>query len=103
VKRRRFPLIIACFVILLVLGLVFPLIGIILTPMLPTLMLDVVIAVIDPEDIADAPKRKEVLAILNMAWGKSGLIWSCAGLLVVAISGLGLWASCTSDRSSVDA
>ena len=68
--------------------------------MLPTPLVDVVIA---PNDIADVPRREEALSILDKARGGTGLVWSCAGLLVVAVSGLGLWANCTSDRSSADA
>jgi hypothetical protein len=97
VDRRRFHLTITCFVILLILGLGFTLYGIFIIPMLPTVLLDVVIA---PQDIADVPKRKEALSILTTAWGGVRFVWVCAGLLVVATSSLGLWATSMPDRSN---
>lgn len=79
-----------CFILLLIIGLGFLLIGLFAIPMLPYFQLD---AVLTPADLADQSKKEATLAVLKRAGGNAWIFWSGGGLLVVCFSILGLWAS----------
>jgi hypothetical protein len=79
-----------CFAILLAVGIGLLLLGLAVEPITPAITLD---RVLTSKELTDPAKRESTMALLKRAQGNRWLLWSLAGLLVVAPSGVGLWAT----------
>jgi hypothetical protein len=58
--------------------------------------------VLSPADLADRDKREATTALLQRAQGNRWLFWSLAGMIVVTLSGVGLWAGRGMARKGAD-
>lgn len=88
-----------CFASLLVVGLGLLLIGLVIEPMTPYIALD---CVLTPTELADPIKRESMMAVLEKAEGNRWLLWALAGIIVIALSGVGLWTTRRKNRSTGD-
>ena len=85
-RSARLPRI--CFAAILALGASFMAIGMFVIPVLPHFQLD---RVLTPAELADESKSAATLALLERAMGNTWLFWSLGGLIMIAMSAVGLW------------
>ena len=89
----------SCFAPLLVAGFCLIVMGLVIEPVMPWFALD---RVLTPKELANPETTRSTLALLKRAQGGRWLFWALAGVFVVSISGLGLWATSRRNSPSAD-
>jgi hypothetical protein len=88
-SKPKMPLASICFIALFAVGGCLLFVGLLVEPYMPHFLLD---HVLSPAELADSDKRDAMLALLERAQGNRWLLYSLAGISVMALSGVGLWA-----------
>ena len=96
-RNQNLSVIRGCFLVLLGVGVFLLMTGTILEPISPHFALD---RVLTPAELHDPDKMASTLALLQKAQGNRWLLWTLTGIVVLFISGLGLWVTFRKDISS---
>ena len=87
-RPRSTTLTVVSLSLLFAVGLCLVAVGTLIVPAMPYIQLDAVLAA---EERADEAKRSAALEMIKRANGNSWLYWTVAGIVVIALSSVGLW------------